>query len=188
MKKKLIKKTQSQSSFFTSPRWAYVGSLLLSVILIFLAFHFEQHLHRFRSLGLLGIFLANLIGSSTIFLPAPAIATVVAGGVIFPPLLVALVAAVGSSLGDLLSYFLGRAGTHVLLNHSEHIFYIKFKKLFSRFASLFIFLFALIPNPFFDAVGILAGATEYQPVKYFLIMFAGRLIRNIFLAFLGAKL
>lgn len=186
MPKKHSKK--QTSSFLTSPRWAYVGSFFLSILLIWLAFHFEHRLEHFRSLGLLGIFLINLIGSSTLFLPAPAIASVVAGGALYPPLLVGLSAALGASFGDMLSYFLGRAGTHVILNHSQHIIYVKFKTYFSKFAGPLIFIFALIPNPFFDAIGILAGASEYPPTRYFLIMFAGRLLRNVLLAFLGAKL
>lgn len=177
-----------KSSFFTSPRWAYVGSFVLSIVLIWLAFRFEQRLEHFRSLGLLGIFLINLVGSATIFLPAPAIASVVAGGVIYPPFLVGLVAALGASMGDMLSYFLGRAGSHVVLNHSQYALYVKFKQFFSRFAGPLIFLFAFIPNPIFDAIGILAGASEYPPTRYFLIMFVGRFLRNLLLALIGARL
>jgi membrane protein YqaA with SNARE-associated domain len=183
-KKKIVQKP----SFFTSPRWAYVGSLLLSLLLIWLAFHFQGKIGHFKSLGLLGIFLINLIGSSTLFLPAPAIASVVAGGVVYPVFLVGLVAALGASMGDMLGYFLGRSGKHVILNHTEHAWYGKFKHLFSKFAGILIFLFALIPNPFFDGVGILAGATEYPPTRFFLLMFAGRLVRNVLLAMVGARL
>lgn len=185
------KKTQKQSKIsllFTSPRWAYIGSFVLSLVLIWLAFRFQQRLEHFRSLGLLGIFLINLIGSSTIFLPAPAIASVVAGGLIYPPVLVGLVAALGASGGDMLSYFLGRAGSHVILNHSQYKIYLGFKRIFSKFAAPIIFLFAFIPNPIFDAIGILAGASEYPPTLYFLIMFAGRFLRNVILALVGAKL
>ncbi len=185
---KIKQQKQKKTSFFTSPRWAYVGSFVLSVVLIWLAFHFRTRLEHFRSLGLLGIFLINLFASATIFLPAPGIASVVAGGALYPPLLVGLVAALGASFGDMLSYFLGRAGTHVVLNHTQYKFYEKFKKFFSRFAGPLIFLFAFIPNPVFDAIGILAGATEYPPIRYFLIMFGGRFARNILLALLGARL
>lgn len=184
------KKNQNnqKSSFFTSPRWAYVGSFLLSVVLILLAFRFQHRLEHFKSLGLLGIFLINLIGSSTIFFPAPAIASVVAGGVIYSPLLVGLVAALGASGGDMLAYFLGRSGTHIVLNHSEKKWYLWFQQLFHRFADIVIFVFALIPNPIFDAVGIIAGVSEYPPIRFFLIMFVARFLRNLLLALVGARL
>lgn len=187
MPKKQIKQSKL-SQFFTSSRWAYVGSFVLSLVLIWLAFRFQQRLEHFRSLGLLGIFLINLIGASTIFLPAPAIASVVAGGALYPPFLVGIVAALGASLGDMLSYFLGRSGKHIVLNHAEKQWLLWLKSLFARFANVLIFLFAFIPNPVFDAIGILAGISEFPPIRFFLIMFAGRLARNILLAFLGEKL
>lgn len=179
---------QNIAIFFTSPRWAYVGSFVLSVLLVFAAFRLQHRLEHFRSLGLLGIFLINVVASSTLFLPAPAIALSVAGGVVYPPYLVAIVAAAGASLGDMLAYILGRSGKHVVLNHTEHVWYMYLKKIFSKFAAIIIFLFALIPNPFFDAIGILAGATEYPPVRFFGIMFVGRFLRNMALALIGARL
>ena len=187
-KKEIVKKNQNQSSFFTSPRWAYVGSFLLSMLLMYAAFRFQHRLEHFKSLGLLGIFFINLIGSSTIFLPAPAIVSVVAGGVLYPPLLVGIVAALGASGGDMLGYFLGRSGKHVVLNHTEHQWYTYFRKIFHKFADLIIFIFALVPNPFFDAIGIIAGVSEFSPVRFFLIMLAGRFLRNVLLAFAGARL
>lgn len=182
------KKVSHFSGFFTSPRWAYVGSFLLSVVLIWVAFRFQHRLTHFRSLGLLGIFLINLIASATIFVPAPGIASVVAGGALYPPFFVGIVAALGASLGDMLSYILGRAGKQVVLSHTETKWYHWIHDAFSRYAMIVIFLFALIPNPFFDAVGILAGVSEYPPVRYFTVMFTGRLLRNIFLALIGANL
>lgn len=186
----MAKKTQRSKAaqIFTSPRWAYIGSFFLSLLLVWMAFRFQTQLSHFRSLGLLGIFLINLIGSSTLFLPAPAIASVVAGGLVFPPVLVGLVAALGASFGDMLGYILGRSGKHIVLNHTEKKWFIFFQKIFAKFASIVIFVFAFIPNPFFDGIGILAGISEFPPVKFFLILFAGRLSRNILLAFLGARL
>lgn len=179
---------QKLANFFTSPRWAYVGSFLLSLVLIYLAFRFQHRLVHFRSLGLLGIFLVNLIGSATIFVPVPGIASVVAGGVVYPPLLVGLVAAIGASMGDMLSYLLGRSGKHLVLNHGEKVWYKKLHNLFGKYGDIIIFLFAFIPNPVFDGVGIIAGISEYSPIRFFLVMFAGRLLRNILLAFIGARL
>lgn len=165
-----------------------MGSFLFSLLLIFAAFRFQHRLEHFRSLGLFGIFLINLIGSSTIFLPAPAIASVVAGGVIYPPVLVGLMAALGAAGGDMLSYFLGRSGTHVVLNHTERSWYLWFKTFFHKFANIVIFVFAFIPNPIFDAVGIIAGISEFPPIRFFLIMFSARFLRNVLLALIGARL
>ncbi len=163
---------------------SYLITFLLSFIFIVLAFLFQDQLSHFRSLGLLGIFLINFFGSATIFVPAPAIASVVAGGVVYGILAVALVAAMGAAGGDMLGFFLGLSGRHVLLK-KERIWFRVIRNYFARFGGLLIFVFAFVPNPFFDGIGIVAGALGYSPYRFFGFLFAGRLLRNIFLAYVG---
>lgn len=164
----------------------YLILLLVSLGFIIGVFLFQDKLVHLKSLGLLGIFLLNLIGSVTLFIPAPAIASVVAGGIVYPPLLVALVAALGSVLGDMLGYLVGYSGRHVFAQ--KHKRFELFQQLFLRFGGVAIFVFAVIPNPFFDAIGILAGVFSYSPIRFFAISFAGRLVRNIILAYFGSAL
>lgn len=188
--KKVTKKNKKEqiSAFFTSTRWAYVGSFLFSILLIYLAVRFQHHLTHYRSLGLLGIFLINLISSSTVIIPEPAIVSVVVGGKLYSPFLVGLAAAGGAAIGNMIGYFLGRSGKHIVLNHAENKWYIWIRSKFHKYATLLIFIFALIPNPIFDAVAILAGVTEYPPVRFFFLMLIARLIRDTILALIGAKL
>ncbi|HXS14966.1 MAG TPA: VTT domain-containing protein [Candidatus Saccharimonadales bacterium] len=166
----------------------YALSFLLSIGLIYLAFVFHGQLGQFHSWGIFGIFLINLFGSATLFVPAPAIATVIAGGAVYSPLLVAPAAAIGASLGDSLGFFLGNSGTHLVVKKGEAYWYNLLKKNFKKFGGLIIFLFAFIPNPFFDGIGILAGVSGYSFVRFFTIMLLGRLARDILLASLGARL
>lgn len=161
--------------------------LITSLLFIVLAFLFRENLSQFKSLGLLGIFLINLIGSATLFFPAPAIASVVAGGAIYPPVLVALVAAFGAAVGDMSGFLVGLSGKHLFIKN-HHTWYKILKDLFHKSGFLVIFLFALIPNPFFDFVGISAGLFHFPPARFFLFMFLGRLARNIMLAFVGSFL
>lgn len=165
---------------------SYIFTLILSVVLIAVAFFFHEKLSEFRSLGLIGIFLINLIGSATLFLPAPGIASVVAGGSIYAPWAVALVASLGASVGDLVGYLLGTSSKHVLLENREKYLQI-ITPYFKKYGALLIVLFAFFPNPFFDAIGIVAGVLGYPVKKYFLWMFVGRLARNILLAYLGNR-
>lgn len=167
------------------PFWIF--PLLVSVGLIVLAVLFRSRLETFRSLGLLGIFVANILASATFFVPAPGIATVVAGGAIYPPVLVGLVASLGSALGDTIGFFLGVSGKG-LLHSREGKRYAQVMALFKRFGGLVIFVFALVPNPVFDGVGFVAGALSYPLPKFFLWLFWGRFIRNIILAYLGFSL
>lgn len=162
----------------------YLILFFFSLILIFLSFHFRGDLAKLGSFGIIGIFLINLISSITLFLPAPAIATVVAGGIIYNPLFVAIAAALGSTIGDFVSYILGRSGKEVLIKKNSFWFNI-FKETFHKFGAIFIILFSLIPNPLFDAVGLVAGLFAYSPVKFFIYVFIGRFLRNLILAYIG---
>ena len=62
------------------------------------------------------------------------------------------------------------------------------EKHFHNHGDLIIFIIAIIPNPFFDAVGILAGIVNYPALKFFTIMLAGRFLRYWLLAQFGSKL
>ncbi len=179
-----MKRKSDELFWQNTQKW--VGIFILSLCIVGVAFVFREKLSQFRSLGLFGIFLANLIGSATIFLPAPAIVTVVAGGIIYPPLLVALVATIGATIGDLLAFLLGVSGKKVFLK-KEYRFYQVLTHLMRRFGAMTIFIFAFFPNPVFDAVGIIAGAVGYPPYKFILWLFLGRMSRNLLLAFFGAR-
>lgn len=156
-----------------------------SILLIVLAFLFRENLAQFRSFGLLGIFLINFFGSATILIPAPAIASVVAGGAVYPPVLVAVASSLGAALGDMVGFFLGHSGRKIFIKNN-HRFYILLSDLFHKFGGIAIFGFAFLPNPFFDIVGISAGVFSYPAFRFFVLLFAGRLLRNLLLASLGS--
>jgi membrane protein YqaA with SNARE-associated domain len=160
-------------------------TFILSVIVILLAFYFQSSLSGFKRLGPVGIFLINFFASATLFVPAPAIATVVAGGAIYPPFLVAFVAATGSVCGDMIGYFLGLSGRKAFLK-DHHKKYTKIQLLFKKYGGVAVFFFALVPNPIFDAIGITAGVFGYSAGKFFLLVFLGRILRDIFLAQFGS--
>lgn len=165
-------------------RYVFALALILSILLIILAFFLAQQLAQFKSLGLLGIFLINLIGNATVFLPAPAVVSVVAGGAVYPPFAVAFISGLGAALGDMVGFLFGISGKKLFIKN-HHKLYVVFKDLFHKFGGLVIFVAAFMPNPFFDAIGIVGGVFSYPPVKFFLLLFAGRILRNLLLAYTG---
>jgi len=162
----------------------YIILFLASLGLILISFYFRDQLTQFGQFGLLGIFFINLFSSITLFLPAPGIATVVAGGFLYNPVLVALVAALGSAVGDFVAYILGRSGKEVLLK-KKSFWYSIFKETFHKYGAFFIILFSMIPNPVFDAIGLVAGLFSYSPTRFFIYVFVGRFLRNLLLAGVG---
>lgn len=164
---------------------AFIFSILLS--LSFLTY--KDFFKEASSLGLLGLFLINFVSSAGFFISGPAFLTIISGGAIYSPLVVAIIAALGACLGDMVGYLLGHSGRRLTRQKLDRDPIIKFlDKQFHRHGALIIFLFAVIPNPLFDAIGILAGAVHYPPVRFFTIMLVGRLLRYWIFAQLGSKL
>jgi len=64
-------------------------------------------------------------------------------------------------------------------------FYVKLKDWMKRRGSLVLFLFACVPNPTFDLAGAAAGALRYPFWKYLLMLFLGKTVKGLFIAFAG---
>lgn len=167
----------------------YAGTIfLLSIALSIAFFEFRDYFRQASSLGLFGLFVVNFVSSATFFVSAPAFLTIITGGNLYPPITVALVSAFGASLGDMLGFAFGHSGRRLTKKKLDRHKTIRFlEKHFHRHGALIIFLLAVLPNPFFDAIGILAGVVNYPVLRFFVIMFVGRFIRYWALAQVGAQ-
>ena len=87
--------------------------ILLSAVLFFPVFYQIRH-SEFRSFGLIGVFLLNLLGSATIFFPTPAFLSVGISATKINPLLVALVASAGGALGEGTTFLFGYSSSKAL--------------------------------------------------------------------------
>lgn len=166
----------------------YAASVFfLSILLSAAFFENKDYFKHATSLGLLGLFVVNFISSATFFVSAPAFLTIITGGSLYSPILVAVVAAVGACLGDMLGFLFGHSGRRLMKKSLDSHRFIRFlEKHFHRHGALIIFIIAIIPNPFFDAIGILAGIVNFPPLKFFAIMLVGRFLRYWALAQVGA--
>jgi membrane protein YqaA with SNARE-associated domain len=163
----------------------FISSLALSAVFLV----YQDFFKSARSLGLLGLFVVNLVSSAGFFVSGPAFLTVIAGGSLYSPILVALVAAVGACLGDMLGFAFGYSGRQLAKKKiSRQKILVFLQKKFNKHGELIIFMFAVVPNPFFDAVGILAGIVNYPPLRFFVIMLVGRFLRYWLLAQVGSRL
>jgi membrane protein YqaA with SNARE-associated domain len=160
----------------------FVFSTLISVF----AFIFREQFKDGQTLGLLGILIINFFSSATFFVSGPAFLTVIAGGSIYHPILVGLTAALGTALGDIVSFFFGYSTRHLaLVKLEKRLLFRVFEDFFKLHGNWILFLMALIPNPFFDAAGLVAGIFKFDIKRYFIIVFVGRLVRFLLLAYIG---
>ena len=169
---------------------AFVITIFASSIVLSASFFvYKDFFKEASSLGLFGLFIINFVSSAGFFVSGPAFLTIIAGGNLYPPVLVAIIGAVGACLGDMLGFAFGYSGRRLAKKKLDRHKTIRFlEKHFHRHGALIIFILALIPNPFFDAVGILAGVLNNPPLKFFIIMLIGRFLRYWFFARFGARL
>lgn len=162
---------------------------LISLIFSISFLVFQDFFLRAKTLGLLGIFLTNLTSSASIFLPAPGFISVIGGGSIYNPLVVGIVASLGASIGEFVSYILGFSGRNILNHRLSKRFWFKvFEGVFHEYGGIILFSLSFIPNPLFDAVGIIAGVFKYPPKRFFIIVFFARALRFILLAFISSRI
>jgi membrane protein YqaA with SNARE-associated domain len=139
----------------------------------------------FGNYGYLGVFIVTLVATAALVFPVPYLGVIVVAGSFLNPALVALVAGLAAALGEMTGYILGRTGRALLPNHPV---VGRLERAMGRFGAPIVFAGAAIPNPLFDAIGLIAGATR-MPVWMFLIpCFLGKTLRFWGFATLGGFL
>lgn len=137
------------------------------------------------SAGYVGIFVVTLVATGSFFAPLPYFIAIGVAATYLNPLLVALVAAVAATLGESMGYVIGIGGRSLVPDNkwSRRIEYW-----IERWGVYAIFFLSLIPNPFFDAVGFIAGALGYSRRAFVTGVFTGKLLRFIAIAYFGLSL
>ena len=155
-----------------------VGAIAITLF----AISVREQLADLGRLGYLGIFLIQLIGSASVVIPIPTPAVSIIGGAIYNPILVGIVAGTAATIGEMVSYATGRSGTAVVENQA---LYQRVQAWMQTRDLLVLFLMAVIPNPFFDIAGVVAGVLKIPAHRYFLITLLGEVIKFIMFASVG---
>lgn len=158
-------------------------ALVFSITLTVLVIVFRDEIIKLRSWGYLGIFLINVLGNATVLFPIPSLAVNFAGGSVFSPIVVGLVAGVAEPIGELTGYLAGYGGSAAF---EERPRYLQVKEWMQRRGFLTIFILSAIPNPLFDMAGMAAGALRFPVGKFLTACWLGKTIKATVLAFLGA--
>jgi membrane protein YqaA with SNARE-associated domain len=174
---------KSTTGFFKKHGLRILG-FLLAILISVLVFVFRDKLANLQSYGYLGLFLLNILGSATIFLPTPLFLTSFVAASIFNPFLVAIVSSVGSTFGELTGYLAGYGAEDII---EKDIKIQKVKRWMDKYGLWVLFILGLVPNPFFDIAGIIAGATEIPVWKFLAVVWAGKLIKFLVIAYAGAN-
>ncbi len=130
------------------------------------------------------LFVAQALVSATIFLPAPGVAVAAAAGTFLDPLWVGIMAGLGSATGELSGYLLGYYGRRAVPTDTSRLWRLA-ERGFRRWGFIALIVLALIPNPFFDALGVLAGGLRYPIGRFWLSTAAGKILKFCGVSYLG---
>lgn len=158
--------------------------MLIAIIAISIyIFSIRDDVENLAAYGLPGLFLLSILANATVILPAPGIALTFTAGALFSPLLVALTAGAGATIGELTGYFAGFSGQGII-QHNEA--YDRIEAWTQRYGGLAIMILAFIPNPFFDLAGAAAGALGMPIITFLLYAFVGKVLKMLVFAYAGA--
>jgi len=163
---------------------ARIAALLAVIIISIYIFSIRDQAARLAIYGYPGIFLISFLAYATVILPAPGIAIIFTMGGIFNPLVVGLVAGAGATLGEMVGYLAGFSGQGVVERADV---YDRLTGWMRKNGALTVFLLALVPNPFFDVAGIIAGILKMSVFKFLFWCWAGETLKMTAFAYLGSS-
>ena len=146
--------------------------------------YFSSDIAALGSYGYLGAFLIALLSSATILFPAPGWAVVIAMSAALDPVILGLVVGIGSGIGEMTGYLAGEGVRDLMSSRIKES--KRMEDLVRKYDVAAIFVLPFIPNPLFDVAGVIAGSLKIAWWRYLLSCAAGRILRYILLAFLGA--
>ena len=167
------------------PRYVVLLAVLSALLMAGAIFYFREELDGLKQYGYIGGFLISLISSSTVVIPVPGLALIIAlSSVVAYPWLLGLAVGAGSTLGEFVGYLVGTVG-RLSLQKNPSSTYIRLEGWMQRRGWLVILAFAAIPFTPFDFVGIIAGALRYTWWKFLLFCLAGKTVKGLIVAYAG---
>ena len=134
-----------------------------------------------KTLGYPGVFFLSLLASGGMVFPIPSLAaTCGAAGLGLNLIVVGILAGIGETLGELVGYSIGFGGQSVV---QRRRIYKRARAWMVRWGIGVLLLLSIIPNPIFDFVGIAAGALRYPLKRFLIIVWAGKTLKGIIIAY-----
>jgi len=133
----------------------------------------------------LGVFIISLLGSASIVFPIPYTLVILFLGMnhIIDPLTLTVAGGLGSAVGQLSGYYIGYFGAKLVgVERRRRMEF--FVRMFKKYGSALVFLFALTPLPD-DLIIIPLGVLRYGFLRVFIPLLMGKLLMCFLLAYFG---
>jgi membrane protein YqaA with SNARE-associated domain len=106
-------------------------------------------------------------------------------GTALDPVLLGIVAGLGSAVGELSGYLAGTSGRALVPAHQRAQFE-RLHSLTDRYGAILLLLLSAIPFPLFDFAGIIAGMLRIRIVTFLSMVAVGKSIKYVIMILLGA--
>ena len=135
-----------------------------------------------RLMGYFGVFGFSVAANATLFLPSGRGAVMLAGALVLNPMAVAVLTGVGGAIGEITGYALGRSSRKLVKPKKAPGW---LERTAQRHMALSVLAVSIIPNPFVDLIGIIAGRLGY-PLRLFLgYSIIGKVVQSIAIVYLA---
>ena len=161
---------------------AFVLVLLLIIGLNYILHANETTLLNLNAYGYFGTFLACLLLNATVLLPSSSTAVVMSMATVYNPVIIAIVGALGTTLGEFTGYFAGYYGSSFI---EKNPIINKILAVYNQFPKVAIVLFAALPLPLFDVLGIMAGSVKMNKRTFFILCLIGKGLKMLLYAYIG---
>lgn len=164
-------------------------SVALAYLLQYLIVHFNISLGDFAPGAYSVVFLISFLSNASILVPVVAlhIPIMITAASQWDPVLVALIASVAGTLGEMTGYYAGYLGKRIAITR-DIPGYHRFVDWVNRYGLLAIFLFSLQPVLPFDIAGLTAGVSRLPLWKFLLPCWAGKFLKYIVFCYFGFRL
>lgn len=158
--------------------FALVFVIVLTVVLVLN----RDSVKNLEALGYPGIFLASMLTNATLILPIPGVLITSAMGAVFNPFWVAIAASSGATIGEISGYLAGFSGQAIIERKN---WYEKIENWMKKYGEITILVLAFIPNPAFDAAGMMAGILKMPLYNFLFYCFIGKTLKMLAFAYGG---
>jgi membrane protein DedA with SNARE-associated domain len=161
-----------------------VVALVVTLALCFIVIYYWEYIEQLKQLGYAGVFLIGILTSATAVVPIPGLLIVFTLGSVLVPVLVGVFSGLGEAVGSIVIYLTGYAG-HKAIKRIPNRFRDKFELWLKKRGSIAVLTMSVIINPVFMPFTAVAGMMRFGLVKFFLLCFTGKTIKNTIVAYLG---
>jgi len=160
-------------------------SIGLAYLLQYLLAHFEISVEEFATTAYLIVFGITLVCNAGIMIPvAIHISIMIAAASIWNPILIAFIASIAGTIGEITGYYAGYLGKKIIISESTPG-YNKLVGWMKRYGLLAIFLLSLQPILPVDIAGLIAGGSRIPLWKFLLPCWAGKFPKYILFCYFG---